>query len=116
VSKLPKALPNPPQILWLTPQSLGEIFENLRELGAATGRRVEAEGLINKCRARLHKLATESSKLSDRPRVFCMEWLDPVYACGHWTPEEGEDSRRTGRVGPRLRRGAKQILGGSSRL
>jgi iron complex transport system substrate-binding protein len=87
VSQVLKALPHTPQILWLTPQSLGEIFENLRELGAATGRLVEAEGLINNCRARLDKLATESSKLSDRPRVFCMEWLDPVYACGHWTPE-----------------------------
>ena len=22
-----------------------------------------------------------------RPRVFCMEWMDPVYCCGHWVPE-----------------------------
>src|SRR6266567_5451193 len=77
VSQVLKALPHAPQILWLTPQSLGEIFENLRELGAATGRLVEAEGLINNCRARLEQLATETSKLSNRTRVFCMEWLDP---------------------------------------
>jgi len=87
VSQVLKALPHAPQILWLTPQSLGEIFENLRELGAATGRLVEAERLINNCRARLEQLATETCKLSTRPRVFCMEWLDPVYACGHWVPE-----------------------------
>jgi iron complex transport system substrate-binding protein len=22
-----------------------------------------------------------------RPRVFCMEWLDPPYTAGHWVPE-----------------------------
>src|SRR6185369_11977554 len=22
-----------------------------------------------------------------KPKVFCMEWLDPVYASGHWVPE-----------------------------
>jgi iron complex transport system substrate-binding protein len=27
------------------------------------------------------------SKATARPRVFCMEWLDPVYASGHWVPE-----------------------------
>src|SRR6202790_4453517 len=59
VSQVLKALPHTPQILWLTPQSLGEIFENLRELGAATGRPVAAEGLMNSCRARLDSLATE---------------------------------------------------------
>ena len=85
VSQVLKALPHTPQILWLTPQSLGEIFENLRELGAATGRLVEAEGLINNCRARLDKLATASSKLSDRPRVFCMT-ADP---CGKQSNEPG---------------------------
>jgi iron complex transport system substrate-binding protein len=25
--------------------------------------------------------------VAERPRVFCMEWLDPVYASGHWAPE-----------------------------
>src|SRR6185437_247161 len=46
VSQVLKALPQAPQILWLTPQSLGEIFDNVRELGAATGRIAEAESLI----------------------------------------------------------------------
>src|SRR6185503_16310588 len=25
--------------------------------------------------------------VAERPRVFCMEWLDPVFASGHWVPE-----------------------------
>src|SRR5215210_2205964 len=42
VSQVIKALPQTPQILWLTPQSLSEIFDNIRELGTATGRTAEA--------------------------------------------------------------------------
>ena len=41
-----KLLPKKPRILWLTPKSLGEIFDNLRELGQGTGREREAEELI----------------------------------------------------------------------
>src|ERR1051325_11360025 len=35
VSQVLKALPHQPEILWMTPQSLSEIFDNLRDLGAA---------------------------------------------------------------------------------
>src|SRR6185295_8986661 len=46
VSQVIKALPKAPDILWLTPQSLNEIFDNVRELGAATNRAAEAEKLV----------------------------------------------------------------------
>jgi iron complex transport system substrate-binding protein len=81
------ALPCKPQILWLTPKSLKEIFDNIRELGAATGRSEQAEALIDGGRAQLDTIATITHTLPYRPRVFCMEWLDPVYCCGHWVPE-----------------------------
>jgi iron complex transport system substrate-binding protein len=80
-------LPKVPRILWLTPKSLAEIFDNLRELGQATGCVKEAEELIATGRARLEKIANATSSLRDRPRVFCIEWLDPVYCSGHWMPE-----------------------------
>ncbi len=88
VSQVIKALPQAPEILWLTPQSLSEIFENVRDLGAATGRSAEAEALVNDCEARIRRLSSVLSvSKGPPPRVFCMEWLDPVYASGHWVPE-----------------------------
>ena len=87
VSQVLKALTNAPQILWLTPQSLEEIFDNVRELGAATGRTTEAEALVNGCHARLERLSERVQTVAERPRVFCMEWIDPVFASGHWVPE-----------------------------
>ncbi|SHG48566.1 cobalamin-binding protein [Bradyrhizobium erythrophlei] len=87
VSQLLKVLPSQPQILWLTPKSLEQIFDNLRDLGEATGRSHIAENLIAEGRARLEKIEAAARAAPSRPRVFCMEWMDPVYCCGHWVPE-----------------------------
>src|SRR5208283_1468197 len=87
VASLLNALPGKPQILWLTPKCLEQIFDNLRELGEATGRLERAEGLIAAGRAKLEKIAAGTRRIAGRPRVFCMEWLDPVYCSGHWVPE-----------------------------
>lgn len=87
VSQLLTSLSKKPEVLWLTPRSLAEIAGNLRELGQATGRLKEAEELIAAGRARLEKIAAVTRELPSRPRVFCMEWLAPVYCSGHWMPE-----------------------------
>jgi iron complex transport system substrate-binding protein len=102
VSQMLKSLTKKPAILWLTPRSLAEIQDNLRELGRATGRLAEAEEAIAEERARLETMAAVTKTLAHRPRVFCMEWTDPIYCAGHWVPEMveiagGED--RLGRKG-----------------
>ena len=86
VSQVLKTLEKPPEVLWLTPRTVNDIFGNLRDLAEATGRQSTAQGIIDACRARIDRLKNVANKL-ERPRVFCMEWLDPVYACGHWVPE-----------------------------
>ena len=76
-----------PEILWMTPHSLTGIFENIRELGLATKRSSVAEAYIRERREQLRKIAKRTETISRRPRVFCMEWADPVYCAGHWVPE-----------------------------
>ena len=87
VAQVLKVLTRQPEILWLTPKSLAEIFANLKDLGAATGREREAGQLLTIAREKLAQIATLTGGLTERPRVFCMEWLDPVYCSGHWLPE-----------------------------
>lgn len=87
MTDLLRLLPNAPEILWLTPKSLEEIFDNIREMGRATGRDHAAAELITRLRARLDRVGRIASTVAHRPRVFCMEWMDPVYCCGHWVPE-----------------------------
>ena len=81
------ALPVKPKIFWFTPHSIGEIFGNIRELGASTGRMIQAEELSAVADARLQNVIELTKKTSRRPRVFCLEWIDPYYCCGHWVPE-----------------------------
>jgi iron complex transport system substrate-binding protein len=76
-----------PQILWFAPHTIAEIFSNLRELGAATGRLAQAEELNAVAHARLQNVIELTKKAPRRPRVLCLEWIDPYYCCGHWVPE-----------------------------
>lgn len=86
VSQVLRTLPHEPEILWMTPRTIAEIFQNLDDLGETSGQAERAQRLIANCRSRLEALRRQTLSLA-RPRVFCMEWLDPVYACGHWVPE-----------------------------
>jgi iron complex transport system substrate-binding protein len=81
------ALPVKPQILWFSPHGIEEIFGNMRELSAAIGKSATAETWIACARARLERIADRVKMTSRRPRVFCLEWVDPYYCCGHWVPE-----------------------------
>src|SRR5260370_15962798 len=81
------ALPVKPKILWFTSHNIAEIFGDLRELGAATGRLAQAEELNAAAHARLQNVIELTRKTPPRPRVFFLEWIDPPYCCGHWVPE-----------------------------
>jgi len=87
VSQVLKLLPHEPEVLWLTPRTLKEIEQNILDLGCATNRPHEAEQLVAAGRQRLQRLSEITNHLDSRPRVFCMEWIDPIYASGHWVPE-----------------------------
>jgi iron complex transport system substrate-binding protein len=87
VSQALRQLPRQPQVLYLTPQSLADIFENLRAVGQATGALAEAERLIAAAHTRLEKISRQTAVLPERPRVFFMEWIDPIFGGGHWVPE-----------------------------
>jgi iron complex transport system substrate-binding protein len=87
IAELFRLLDSQPQILWLTPKSIEQVFENIRDLGRATDRQVEAAALIASGRERLARVRRLASSAAGRPRVFCMEWMDPVYCSGHWVPE-----------------------------
>jgi len=87
VTRLLQSLPNPPEVLWLTPKCISDIEQNMLDIGRATGRLKEAEKLIAAGQERLNKIAEVTRTPAARPQVFCMEWVDPVYGSGHWVPE-----------------------------
>ncbi len=60
------------------------MWEDLRELATALGK--DPRPLERTLRARLD-VVRRAVRGARRKRVFCVEWLDPVYASGHWVPE-----------------------------
>jgi iron complex transport system substrate-binding protein len=87
VSRAVQVLSAKPEIVHLSPKSLEGILQNLREVGQAAGRPMAAENWIKTASEKLARIATATRALPSRPRVFCMEWLDPLYCSGHWVPE-----------------------------
>lgn len=96
------------KVLYLTPHSLEDIFENIRSVGEATGTLEKAKKLIYNLRLRATNVQCETFSIRNKPRAFVLEWLDPPYNAGHWVPElvsvaggvpdlssEGKDSTRT---------------------
>jgi iron complex transport system substrate-binding protein len=86
VTQALRALSKQPHVLYLTPRTLSDIFQNVREIATATDRVAVAERLIAGWNARLDRIADETRGLKRR-RVFFMEWLDPIYCGGHWMGE-----------------------------
>ena len=78
---------SPPDVLSLHPQNLAGVWDNIREIGKATRRLPEADRLATSLVQRVAKIAALVSAEPARPRVACLEWLDPFYNAGHWVPE-----------------------------
>jgi iron complex transport system substrate-binding protein len=88
VAALAKRMPSRPRVLSLDPHTLGEVLGDVRTLAQATDRRAEGVELVGRAAARIDrvKLAVRHPSLP-RPRVAALEWLDPVFVAGHWTPQ-----------------------------
>ncbi|HZX12823.1 MAG TPA: cobalamin-binding protein [Thermodesulfobacteriota bacterium] len=82
-----KVLGHKPKIISQEPNTLGEILNTILLVGEATERKEQSEYLVNNLRSRIAAIKSLLGEEKDRPRVFCMEWLDPSYVAGHWVPE-----------------------------
>jgi iron complex transport system substrate-binding protein len=80
-------LPSAPRVLSLGSSTLDEVLADIERIGDAIGRAQEAADLVERLRSRLHAVLLQVAPAEQRPRVACLEWLDPVFAAGHWVPE-----------------------------
>src|SRR3989475_10216656 len=91
VQQAAKLLDSDTKIVSLEPQGLLDILDNLLLVGTLTGRTVQSEALASSLRARIERVQSRARGLP-APWVACLEWLDPIYAAGHWVPEMVEIS------------------------
>ena len=75
------------RVVSLEPNTIGEIFDNIRFVGELTGTEMRAAEVVANLQARLKNLAEKTANAS-RPRVLMLEWLEPFFAPGHWVLEQ----------------------------
>jgi iron complex transport system substrate-binding protein len=83
-----ESLSRPPIVLSLSADSLDEMFNDIRRVGAVIERSPVAESLVLRLEARLRKVHERLVAAAvPRPRVAVLEWTDPIYNAGHWVPQ-----------------------------
>jgi iron complex transport system substrate-binding protein len=76
----------PPEVLSLDPTTLGEVLGDVRTLARATESKDAGVDLIEQAARRID--AVRLAVRGTRPvAVAALEWLDPVFTAGHWTPQ-----------------------------
>ncbi len=85
VARAAKRLRGDPRVISLEPSSLEDVFANVASLGEWTGTQGAAARLIATLRGRLAALRAAVSG-RPRPRTLVLEWTDPPFSGGHWTP------------------------------
>ena len=75
-----------PKVIALDPKTIGETMGDIRTVAAATGARDAALDLVARQRARIDRVRI-AVKDAERPTVAAIEWFEPVFTAGHWTPQ-----------------------------
>ena len=87
VVALAETLPGPPRVLNLEPSTLDDILQNVAMVADALGVPAAGTRVIQGLQARIAHVRAKAATGAHRPRVAVIEWLDPVFCSGHWTPE-----------------------------
>ena len=75
------------RVVSLEPNTLNQILDTIRIVGELAGVESQAEAVVSGLRARIDRVGEIAAQARQRPRVLCMEWIDPVFIGGHWVPE-----------------------------
>ena len=105
VNKALSILDKKPEVHALNPSDLQGILSSIDELAKKVGKEEQGTILRKSLEKRIEYI--KSKKFEKRPRVLCIEWVEPFFTSGHWIPEmvelaggknmisiKGEKSRR----------------------
>lgn len=74
------------RVLSQDPRTVGEVLDDVRALADVIDRWSEGEALLEDAAERIDAVR-EAVAGAPAPRVAAVEWLDPPFAAGHWTPQ-----------------------------
>lgn len=88
VEKLASTMPCQPKIVDTNPQDLSEMLRDLQRIGEAIGLEDSARAVRRNLEERIDRVVGYvASRPTKETRVVMMEWTDPIFIGGHWTPQ-----------------------------
>ncbi len=87
VREIAQQLDPQPRVISLDPHTLGEVLGDASTLAEATDSNDAAVDLVGDASDRIDRVMVAVQEARSRPRVAALEWLDPPFAAGHWTPQ-----------------------------
>ncbi len=76
-----------PLLVPLSPNNLQDVFDCALHIGKAMGKEEEALHYLAGMQKRVDNVLDRlREKRASLKRVMLMEWIEPVYNCGHWIP------------------------------
>ncbi len=82
-----RVLPAEPEVVTISPTTLEEVFQAMRQLGSLLSAAEAADNACGALAARVRTVSERAAATTRRPRVAFLEWLDPPFAAGHWNPQ-----------------------------
>ena len=76
----------PPKIVSLAAYTLGDVLNDMGRVAMALGAGERGIELVTGLNRRLTDIAY-TARAAERPRVACIEWIEPLMAAGNWMPE-----------------------------
>ncbi len=77
-----------PEVLVLDPHDLDDILVSIMDVAERIGKVAEGRRLVASLQKRIDIVRRAVGK--SRPKVLCLEWLDPPFTAGHWVPQTVE--------------------------
>ena len=76
-----------PTVVSLQPDGLNEVWQDMGLVAFSLG--IEAKGaeLVESLSQQMDEISSRAQATPQRPRVACVEWLEPLMAAGNWMPE-----------------------------
>ena len=92
VQRIAADLPGTPRVLNLDPTSIEEVMDDLLKIGEACNLAARANETLVDLRARYWSARDHVNELVPGPVTLLLEWMDPLFIAGHWTPQLIEEA------------------------
>ncbi|MGY0426066.1 MAG: ABC transporter substrate-binding protein [Polaribacter sp.] len=82
-------LPKIPKLISITPNSLEDVFENAITIADTMGKKEIGIEYVAKLKERIYTIIDTQRVARIQPKsVLLLEWIDPLFNCGHWIPHQ----------------------------